>query len=153
LPYIGTFHYPSVSDGHILKVLGKPDHLRGRRMLSVLRASALAVAVVFFVPNAEAEDYGPSDTATFVSSCATDFEACRNEVLTISNYNKMAQLTGSPYPGCTFPHTQATFHNDSIAGTNAIIDWLKANITTAAPKTDDAISQAMKALWPNLCKP
>jgi hypothetical protein len=130
-------------------------------MLNLLRASVLAVAVVFLIPQAKAEDYGPSDTATFVSSCATNFEGCRNEVLTISNYNQMSQLTGSAYPGCTFPHTtptspetkRATFHADSITGTNAIVDWLKANSTAAAPKTDEAISQAMKALWPNLCKP
>ena len=121
-------------------------------MLSVLRASVLATAALVLIPQAKAEDYGPSDTATFVSSCATNFEACRNEVLTISNYNKMSQLTGSAYPGCTFPRTQAKIHADLITGTNAIIDWLKANSTAAAPKTDEAISQAMKALWPNLCE-
>jgi hypothetical protein len=129
-------------------------------MSSVVRASLLAAAALILISQAKAEDYGPSDTATFVSSCATDFEACRNEVLTISNYNKLSQLTGSAYPGCTFPRTtpaspetkQTTFHNDSITGTNAIIDWLKANGSAAAPKTDEAISQAMKALWPNLCQ-
>jgi hypothetical protein len=121
-------------------------------MLSVLRVSVLVTAALVLIPQAKAEDYGPSDTATFVSSCATNFEACRNELLTISNYNKMSQLTGSAYPGCTFPRTQAKIHADSITGTNAIIDWLKANSTAAAPKTDEAISQAMKALWPNLCE-
>jgi hypothetical protein len=121
-------------------------------MLSVVRASLLAAAALILISQAKADDYGPSDTATFVPSCANDFEACRNEVVNMSNYNQLSQLTGSAYPGCTFPHTGAKMHADSIAATNAIIDWLKANSTAAAPKTDDAISQAMKALWPNLCQ-
>ena len=121
-------------------------------MLSVLRASVLATAALVLISQAKAEDYGPSDTSTFVSSCATNFEACRNEVLTVSNYNKMSHLTDAAYHGCTFPRTPAEIHADSIAGTNAIIDWLNANSAAAAPKTDEAISQAMKALWPNLCE-
>ena len=124
------------------------------------RLALFGAGALLVISPSKADDYGPSDTATFVSSCAENFEACRNEVLTVSNYNKMSQLTGSAYPGCTFPHTtpaspetkRASFHADSITGTNAIIDWLKANSTVAAPKTDEAISQAMKALWPNLCK-
>jgi hypothetical protein len=121
-------------------------------MLNLLRVSSLVAAALILISQAKAGDYGPSDTATFIPSCTTDFEACRNEVLTISNYNRMSQVTGSAYPGCTFPHTAAEIHADSIAATNAIIDWLKANSAAAAPATNEAISQAMKALWPSLCQ-
>ena len=122
-------------------------------MLNLLRLLLLTAVALFFLTQAKAATgNGPSDTAAFVSSCSTNFEACRNEVLTISNYNQLSQLTGSAYPGCTFPAVQGNIHADSISATNAIIDWLKANSAARAPKTDVAVAQAMKALWPNLCK-
>ena len=121
-------------------------------MLTVLRSAILAAIALLFTAQAKAAtDYGPADTATFISSCATNFEACRNEVVTISNYNQMSQITGSAYPGCTFPHVD-NIHTDSISATNAIINWLNTHSATRAPKTDDAVAQAMKAIWPNLCK-
>ena len=118
-------------------------------MLSVLRVSSLAAAVLILVSQAKAED-APADTATFVSTCATNFEVCRNEVLNVSNYNMIRMMGGNH--GCTFPHAQAKTHADSIAATNAIVDWLNANNAVRAPKTDDAIAQSMAALWPNLCE-
>jgi hypothetical protein len=121
-------------------------------MSTQLRFCTLAAVALMFTAQAQAAvDYGPKDTVTFISSCAANFEACRNEVMTISNYNQI-RITGSAYPGCTFPHTTGGFHADSIVATNAIIDWLKANKAGLPPKTDDAVERAMKALWPNLCE-
>ena len=118
-------------------------------MLNPLRATLLAAGVLSLISQAKAED-APADTATFVSMCAASFEVCRNEVLNVSNYN-MIQMMGGQH-GCTFPHTEAKTHADSIAATNAILDWLNANDAVRAPKTDDAIVQSMAALWPNLCE-
>ena len=118
-------------------------------MFVLLRATLLGVGALLLVGQAKAED-APADTATFVSTCASNFEVCRNEVLDVSNYN-MIQMMGGQH-GCTFPHTQAKTHADSIAATNAIVDWLNANDAVRAPKTDDAIAQSMAALWPNLCE-
>ena len=118
-------------------------------MLSLLRASLLVVGVLGLISQAQAEE-APADTATFASTCATNFEVCRNEVLNVSNYN-LIQMMGGQH-GCTFPHTEAKTHADSIAATNAILDWLNANDAVRAPKTHDSIAQAMAALWPNLCE-
>ena len=73
-------------------------------MLSVLRASVLAAGALILISQAKAED-APADTATFVSTCATNFEVCRNEVLIVSNYNLIEMMGGQH--GCTFPHTPA----------------------------------------------
>jgi hypothetical protein len=118
-------------------------------MLSVLRASLLAAGALLLVAQAKAED-APADTTTFVSMCTTDFEVCRNEVLMVSNYNRIKMMGGQH--GCTFPRTPAEIHADSIAATNGIVDWLKANEAERAPKTSEAIEQSMAALWPNLCE-
>ncbi len=103
------------------------------------------LALIYTAQAQAAADYGPKDTTAFISSGAANFEACRNEVLTISNYNQI-RVTGSAYPGCTFPHTAAGIHADLIAATNVIINWLKANRAGLPPKTDDAVERAIKAL-------
>jgi hypothetical protein len=118
-------------------------------MLSVLRASLLAAGVLGLISQAQAEE-APADTATFLSTCGTDFEICRNKVLMVSNYNRIQMMGGNH--GCTFPRTQAQIHADSIAATNAIVNWLNANDAVRSPKTTEAIDQSMAALWPNLCE-
>src|SRR3954465_7737430 len=118
-------------------------------MLSVLRASVLATAVLALTAQAKAEE-APADTATFVSTCATNFEVCRNKVLMVSNYNRIKMMGGQH--GCTFPRTPAEIHADSIVATNAIVDWLNANGAVRSPETSEAIDQSMAALWPNLCE-
>ena len=107
------------------------------------RAAELGVALLAH-PAAAAMRAVPDDTAGFVASCATNFEFCRNEVVDVSNLNLMNN------EGCTFPHPSVT-KTDSVPATHAIIDWLKANRAARAPKTDDAIKQAMAALWPSRC--
>jgi hypothetical protein len=118
-------------------------------MLSVLRVSVLAAAALNLISQAKAED-APADTSTFVSMCTTDFEVCRNKVLMVSNYNRIKMMGGQH--GCTFPRTPAEIHADSIAATNAIVDWLNANGAVRDPQTSEAIEQSMAALWPNLCE-
>jgi hypothetical protein len=114
-------------------------------MVVSLRLSSLAAAALLLISQAKAED-APADTTTFVSMCTTDFEDCRNKVLMVSNYNRIRIMGGNH--GYTFPRTPAQVHADSIAATNAIVDWLKANEAVRAPKTGDAIDQSMAALWP-----
>ena len=122
------------------------------------RICLLSIGVFFAVSLAEGADQAaPADTASFISSCATNFESCRNAVLDVSNYNQLLIMGGNH--GCGFPHTQstpatrrATLHSDSIAATKAIIEWLNGNAALRAPKTDAAIAQAMATLWPNLCE-
>jgi hypothetical protein len=118
-------------------------------MFVLLRATLLGAGALLLVAQAKAED-APADTTTFVATCATDFEVCRTEVVDVSNYN-MIQMMGGKH-GCTFPHTDAKIHADSIAATNAIIDWLKTNEAVRASKTYDAIVQSMAGIWPNLCE-
>ncbi len=118
-------------------------------MFALLRATLLGAGARLLVAQAKAED-APADTATFISTCTADFEVCRNKVLNVDNFNRIRMLGGNH--GCTFPHTEAKIHADSIAATNAIVEWLKANEAVRAPKTSDAIQQSMAALWPNLCE-
>jgi hypothetical protein len=122
-------------------------------MLAVLRASLLTAGTLFIISQAKAETV-PTDTATLVSYCTANFEACRNRVLTIDN---MMRIGVGGNHKCSFPRTVATdggstLRADSIAATNAILVWLKANGATRSPNTDDAIEQAKKALWPNGCR-
>lgn len=129
-------------------------------MWAVLRASALTAGFLVIISQARAETVPadktvPADTATFVSYCAASFEACRNQLMSIDNEMMRPEAGGSHR--CSFPRTTSTnggstLDVDSIAATHAILDWLKANSASRAPKTDDAIEQAKKALWPNLCK-
>jgi hypothetical protein len=118
-------------------------------MMSILRASLLIAGGAFLVSQAKAED-APADTATFVTYCSDHFEVCRKEVLDVNNINMMQLLGGNH--GCSFPHTAAKTHGDSITATKAILVWLNTNATSRAPKTYDAIEQATKALWPSECR-
>jgi hypothetical protein len=117
-------------------------------MFVLLRATLLGAGALLLVAQAKVED-APADTTTFVSTCATNFEVCRNEVLDVSNYNMIQMMGGKR--GCTFPHTDAKIHADSTAATNAIIDWLKTNEAFRAPKTDDSIAQAMEKPFGQAC--
>jgi hypothetical protein len=99
-------------------------------MLALLRVSLLIVGALGILSEAKAET-PPAETAAFVSFCNADFESCRS-----------ASTNGS-----------STLHDDSIAATNAILVWLRANAPSRLPKAEDAIEQAKKALWPALCKP
>src|SRR5450631_3522409 len=108
-------------------------------MFVLLRATLLGVGALLLVGQAKAGD-APADTATFLSTCATDFEVCRVKVVDVSNYNMVEMLEGTH--GCTFPHPKGNSRMDAVPATNAIIDWLKANEAVRAPKTDDSITQA-----------
>jgi hypothetical protein len=99
------------------------------------------------------DDSAPADTAAFVPYCTDHFDGCRTKVITVNNLNKLNQMRG--VHGCTFPSPHdagQTYHSNSIAATNAILDWLKANSASQAQKPTDAINQAMAALWPSECK-
>jgi tetratricopeptide (TPR) repeat protein len=95
----------------------------------------------------------PADSAAFVPYCADHFDLCRLTVVDVNNINMMKQMGGSH--GCTFPRPgtsgRAAYHAKSIEATKAILDWQKANSASLAPKRDDAIEQAMTALWPSEC--
>lgn len=122
-------------------------------MPTSLRVCLLTLAAFALTWQANAgTDLGPADTATWVSSCDTNFEACRHEVVNVYNLNVIDILSGAP--GCTFPSTgEGKTHADSIPATHAIVDWLNANAGKRSAKTDDAVNQALAALWPKLCKP
>jgi tetratricopeptide (TPR) repeat protein len=95
----------------------------------------------------------PADTATFVPYCANNFEICRIYVLNVNSRTIINEMGGAH--GCTFPRPREggrpAFHEASIAATKAILDWLKANGASLAPKPEDAIEQAMAAIWPSEC--
>lgn len=99
----------------------------------------------------EEEGTAPTDTAAFVSYCANHFETCRNAVLDTNNYNMIRQIGGNR--ACTFPRFKSSeIHADSIQATKQILAWMNDNITSLISKRDDAIQQAMAALWPSECK-
>jgi hypothetical protein len=116
--------------------------------MRILRIFLLTAGVVLLAYQAKAEE-APADTATFVTYCTDHFEVCRKEVLDVNNINMIQMLGGNH--GCSFPHTAAKTHGDSIAATKAILVWLNTNGTSRVPKTYDAIEQATKALWPGEC--
>lgn len=118
-------------------------------MLNFLRLTGFVFASVLFMSAAVAEDYGPSDTSSWVASCDTNFENCRHEVVNIHNLNLIDTL--SDRHGCTIP-TAGKMRADSAVATHAIIGWLNANTAVRATKTDDAVNQAIAALWPSLCQ-
>lgn len=95
----------------------------------------------------------PADTSGFVAYCAGNFEACRSAILDVNNMNLMYKMGLAKVDGataCTYPHP-GNFHDDSVAATKPILDWLKAHVTARRPKTFDAIQQALAALWPSEC--
>jgi hypothetical protein len=92
-------------------------------MFVLLRATLLGVGALLLVAHAKAED-APADTTTFNTTCATDFEVCRNKVLMVSNYNRIQMMGGKH--GCTFPHTPAEIHADSIAALPAAHQGLRS---------------------------
>lgn len=120
------------------------------------RQVMFSVAVMAFLLAAFTPAFAavPEDTAAFVSHCTDHFDECRSEVVDINNINMMQQIGGNH--ACSLPATGAgdrkARHEYYIVATNAILDWLKANSASRAPKTFDAISQAMKALWPSECR-
>jgi hypothetical protein len=113
-------------------------------------AWVLAIAAPFLITQAEAnhsvatKKTWPADTDAFVASCAADMKDCREAVDDVINYYQMEMYFGRH--GCNIPG------GNDRTGTPTIITWLNANSATRAPKTDDAIAQAMEALWPDLCK-
>jgi hypothetical protein len=123
-------------------------------MLALLRVSLLIVGALGILSEAKAET-PPAETAAFVSFCNADFESCRSWIINIDN---MMRLGAGGNHKCSFPRSastngSSTLHDDSIAATNAILVWLRANAPSRLPKAEDAIEQAKKALWPALCKP
>jgi hypothetical protein len=128
-------------------------------MLDISRGSMLAAAILLGASQAKAED-APGNTADFVASCASNFEACRLEVLSINNFNKLTKIgIGDGSLGrCTYPETvpssartRADVIRDSTTATKAILAWLTVNSAKRNPKTKQAIVQAEKALWPAEC--
>jgi hypothetical protein len=129
-------------------------------MLPLLRAILLTGGFFFLTIQAKAED-APADTAAFVAYCDNNLEACRQNILMINNMNrtiKMGIVEGKHV--CTFPETpakpgvprtRADSIADSTAATNAILGWLKANVAKRKSKTEDAVAQAEKTLWPGEC--
>lgn len=95
----------------------------------------------------------PTDAAAFVPYCADHFDLCRLTVVDVNNINMMNEMGG--HHGCTFPRPgingREAYHTKSIEATEAILDWQKAKSASLAPKRDDAIEQAMAALWPSEC--
>src|ERR1700680_4728828 len=110
-------------------------------MPSLLGAILLTAGIVFAAHQAQAEEYGPDDTASFVRYCADHFDACRTSVIAENNVNMIAVLGGKH--GCTFPRTPGqSYHDDTITVTKAILVWLNDNQASLKPKTWDAINQA-----------
>jgi hypothetical protein len=125
-------------------------------MLNLLRVCGLAICVLLIASQARAaapSNAAPSDTESFIAYCTdANFESCRSEVMDIANINLMKQIGGTY--SCTFPQSDDRSKRaaDRITATKAILAWLKANPTKRMPKTDDAINQAMAALWPSECQ-
>jgi hypothetical protein len=127
--------------------------------VTVLRAAVLTASLFLVVPLASAED-APPNTTEFLASRANNFEACRQEVLSINNFNKLTKLgIGDGSLGrCTYPETMAGAKptredsiRDSTSATKAILDWLTQNSAKRHSKTKQAIVQAEQALWPARC--
>jgi len=95
----------------------------------------------------------PANTNAFIPYCTDHFDLCRESVVDVNNFMMIRQLGGNH--GCTFPtpgDDVAAYHAESIDATKAILEWLKANTASLAPKKDAAIEQAMAALWPSGCE-
>jgi tetratricopeptide (TPR) repeat protein len=97
----------------------------------------------------EGEDV-PTDTAAFLPYCAIHIERCRHSVVDANNITMINQLNGAI--GCTIPRTSGGIRVDSREATPKILDWMNANRALLAPKSIDAIEQAVAALWPSECK-
>jgi hypothetical protein len=120
-------------------------------MPSLLRLSVLTAAFVFLAGQANAEEQGPDDTASFVPYCSDHFDACRTSVIAENNVNMIAVMGGKH--GCTFPRTPGqSYHDDTITVTKAILVWLNDHKASLKPKTWDAINQAKQTLWPKECR-
>jgi hypothetical protein len=124
-------------------------------MLRVLGASVLSSGILFSSIVAEAQNQiVPSDTGAFVTYCAGHLEACRLAVVDVNNDMMMKQMGGNH--GCSLPKPSsadpALRKDERRVWTLAILDWLKANSSVRVQKTNDAIAQAMKALWPKECR-
>jgi tetratricopeptide (TPR) repeat protein len=95
----------------------------------------------------------PVDTASFVPYCASHLDGCRQSVMSVNNTTMINEMSGAK--GCTFPKPAApglqAYRANSKQVTQKILDWMNANIPSLAPKSDDAIEQAMGALWPSEC--
>lgn len=95
----------------------------------------------------------PAKTAAFVSYCADHLEDCRLAVRGVDNLQKVKQLMNHEH-ACALPWTTKIGEEGKAvvrAQTITILDWLKSHAAMARPKTDDAILQAMAALWPAEC--
>ena len=122
-------------------------------------ATKQSVGPLASVSPARAEE-APRGTTAFVASCATNFEACRQEVLTVQNMNHLAKLgiASSALGRCMFPETtsgptatRGDSVRDSTAATKAILAWLNAHSAVRNRDIDHAIVEAELALWPSNC--
>jgi tetratricopeptide (TPR) repeat protein len=95
----------------------------------------------------------PADTASFVPYCASHLEGCRQSVMDVNNTTMINEMSGAK--GCTFPRPANSglqaYRANSREATQKILDWMNASIPSLAPKSDDAIQQAIAALWPSEC--
>ena len=124
-------------------------------MPTLLRASVVTVGTLLLIFHAKAQvQTTPPDTTAFIAYCEDHLESCRSTVVDINNIMMMRQLGGNR--ACSIPSPNSkdleVRRANSRAATKEIVEWLKANHTSRAPKADDAVIQAIAALWPKECR-
>jgi hypothetical protein len=125
-------------------------------MRAICVAAAFCSVASIFLPSPGGADTPtvPTDTTAFLSYCDSNLEACRLAVVDVNNIMMMRQMGGNH--GCTLPNPTTTDlakrKEERRVWTVAILDWLKVSGNVRAQNADDAIEQAMKALWPQECK-
>ncbi len=138
-------------------MIGKHYAIRfaSRYPLKFAAAVALVAATALLTrPQSEAAETVPADSSAFVTYCTDHLEACRSTVVDINNIMMMRQIGGNH--ACSLPDPKSHNRDEQIAvrraETKTILVWLKSNSTSRARKTDEAIVQAIKALWPEECR-
>lgn len=117
--------------------------------LSGLMSSALfglAVVATCLAANADV----PANARDFVAFCSSNEKACHDKIVTVDDVNLLIK-TGL----ATKPASQAhacewgrSTHEQFAEKVKAVLDWLKNHPEEDSLSTDDAINDALAALWP-----
>jgi hypothetical protein len=96
----------------------------------------------------------PSSAKEFIVFCRTQAEACRAKIIAVDNENLMikgglADKPASQKHACWWGKTWgAPGHETLSQKAKAVLDWLNDHPEESGLTTDDAINDAIAALWP-----
>ena len=105
----------------------------------------MAVIIVLAIPTAALASEVPDTTSEFVSFCGQHRKDCYNRLLKVDIGESLRILFATPTPPPRYCIPKEKWTEDYLSD---VLTWLSAHPETANLATDDAIVEALSAVFP-----